>query len=286
VQQTRLLSRPLLTQRPRELNAGQLITPLYAQRPAMLIATPEDSEPSGVPVAAEHARRLLRPMECNETPPEFGLLEFEIDIAPVSLQGKGKRRRLVQSTVGESTKQAKWLLSGEVKVSIEWLVRERLRYETGTSPDVDNIIKPLLDAICGPHGIMIDDCQVQSIQCNWIDWNRSDQRVRYELRFAPDDFVLKEGLIFVGIGDNLYMPLHTTRPREAQILLLEHWPTRLAMAKELEVLTGDYYAARDVMPIQRPFHVSHLGDFPRVSCEELMEQLLSEADSRINPRDG
>jgi hypothetical protein len=38
------------------------------------------------------------------------------------------------------------LLSGDVQVGIEWTLHEEARYEQDAAPDVDNILKPLLDA--------------------------------------------------------------------------------------------------------------------------------------------
>src|SRR5207244_5710585 len=50
------------------------------------------------------------------------------------------------------------LLTGEVAVEVEWVLHERYRWESGlmlTTPDVDNIVKPLLDALCGPDALLI-----------------------------------------------------------------------------------------------------------------------------------
>jgi len=51
-----------------------------------------------------------------------------------------------------------YLPLGDVKVSIEWTLHEQDPYESDAAPDVDNILKPLLDVLCGPDGILIDDC--------------------------------------------------------------------------------------------------------------------------------
>ena len=149
-----------------------------------------------------------------------------------------------------------------MQINIEWLLHERLRYETASSPDVDNILKPLLDALMGPSGIMIDDCQVQSVQCNWIDWDSQFQRVRYDIRFMPGEFVRRRDLVFVGIGGSLYMPLHTDMPIELKLCVLDLWESMMHGRDKLVELTGDYHAGQHVMPIQRPFHISHIRDSP------------------------
>ena len=123
----------------------------------------------------------------TDSPPESGKIEFSIERAPVSLQAKGKRKREFKKQVAARVEKAGFLLSGDVRVHMQWHVHEEKRYETSTSADIDNIIKPLLDAICGPKGILIDDNQVQSIQCFWVDsyvYDREkiDIRIKYTLK--------------------------------------------------------------------------------------------------------
>lgn len=55
------------------------------------------------------------------------------------------------------------------EVTVEWLLHEERRWDTRgvlRSPDVDNIVKPVVDGFCGPRGVLIDDCRVQSIHCH------------------------------------------------------------------------------------------------------------------------
>ena len=99
----------------------------------------------------------------TENPPESGEIKFIIDRPPVSLQSKGNRKKKFKEHVAAKVDTAGFLLSGDVSVRIQWSVHEQKRYETCTSADVDNIVKPLLDAICGPKGILIDDNQVQAV---------------------------------------------------------------------------------------------------------------------------
>lgn len=93
----------------------------------------------------------------------------EFDFAPVSFQGsQGARRRLEQAVRDAATKPGR-LLTGEVGIEIEWFLHEKRRWEsphTLGTPDLDNILKPIIDGLCGPAGLLIDDCQVQSVACN------------------------------------------------------------------------------------------------------------------------
>ena len=71
---------------------------------------------------------------------------------------------------------------------IEWTVHEQDRYESDAAPDVDNILKPLLDGLCGPEGVLIDDCQVQAVDCRWIDWTLREQPVRTDTLGPIEDW--------------------------------------------------------------------------------------------------
>jgi len=83
-------------------------------------------------------------VQLGTKPPEFGSIEFDIDMAPVSLQAKSQRKSNLKAFVTSIVEQAGFLLSGDVKVQIEWSVHEQKRYETNASADTDNVIKPLL----------------------------------------------------------------------------------------------------------------------------------------------
>lgn len=154
-----------------------------------------------------------------------------------------------------------FLLSGDVSLEIQWTLHESVRYETDTAPDVDNILKPLLDSICGPKGILIDDNQVQHVSCSWMDWTTLQQRLDITLRFASDLFVSKEHLVFVDFGKSLCFPVNESAPREGLELFLSVIETQLQTRQRLRSLGLNYEAAQGVMPIQRFFHRSRLAQF-------------------------
>jgi Holliday junction resolvase RusA-like endonuclease len=142
-----------------------------------------------------------------ESVPPPGLLEFTLPLAPVSQQAKSEAKSEFKCAVQAFTKTAQYLLAGDVQLSVEWLVSEQARYETDRSPDVDNILKPLIDSLVGPDGLVIDDNQIQSVSCSWIDWHREEEQIRVELRFLPDEWLQKQGLVFVQFENGLCMPI-------------------------------------------------------------------------------
>nr|CBX29263.1 hypothetical protein N47_J02440 [uncultured Desulfobacterium sp.] len=202
-------------------------------------------------------------------PPESGEIEFSIERPPVSLQSNGDRKREFKEHVAAKVEKVGFLLSGDVSVRIQWNVHEQKRYENNTSADVDNIVKPLLDAICGPNGILIDDNQVQAIECFWIDsyeynWEQIDIRIK----FMPDEYLPKNGLAFVCMDKNICIPFLKNRRPEEQVLFISAQERKLALRDEMMKNGMSYYESKDVMSVQRFFHKSRLQGF---DIEDLIE---------------
>ncbi len=214
-------------------------------------------------------------LELNK-PPEYGVLEFSVITEPVTLQAKEKKKQKLKNAIHQVVKGAKYYLSGDVQIEIEWLVHERERYETDSSPDVDNTVKPMLDALCGQHGILIDDCQVQAISCHWIDWTRNNHQINFRIKFFPDEWTLKDSLLFVDFGNNLCFPVHSNWTKEAKEIILDAVERMLQFRKDLERQTGDYYIAKSVMPIQRLFHKSRLNGHNIIKKDDFRSSLEGE----------
>ena len=206
------------------------------------------------------------------TPPEFGEIHFELATAPVSQQASGDAKAALREQVRAITRPLQYLIDSEVQLEIEWFVHERFRWETDASPDVDNIIKPLLDGLCGPEGLLVDDCQVQRVGCSWIDWNRDDQKLAIHLKFPPDSYLMKDGLVFARVQQAMCFPVPRDVQKKALGLWLDALEHSLAGRKKLTDLTGSYYPARYVLPTGF-IHVSRLRGFKVVPVEDLRRQV-------------
>jgi Holliday junction resolvase RusA-like endonuclease len=222
----------------------------------------------------------------QDEPPIGGELLFIIPEKPVSQQSSRAEKDKFSQLISQQLANRDYLLSGDVKVCIEWHVHEQDRYESDAAPDVDNILKPLLDALCGPQGILIDDCQVQEVGCNWVDSYDRSQRVEIRLRFFDDEFIEKDGLCFVHLGKGRCFPINLTIPPEASLLLLEHLCDRLEKREKILEFGDEYYRTKYMMPIQRFFHRSRVRRFPVVEVDELLIRLKQENEHRDNPTEG
>lgn len=213
-------------------------------------------------------------MMFNNEPSEFGEVSLKIPRKPISMQSKGYKKEEYKAYIREIIKSSTYYFTSDVQVNIVWHVHEQNRYEESSAIDTDNIIKPLLDAISGIQGLLIDDTQVQSISCHWLDnYNKDDEYVEITIKSLPDDFILKKDLLFIEYSSHLCLPLKRDWEIEFQKTIVHHWETMLNMRDELIESGLSYYNSKAVMPIQRVFHKSKLSDFDIISIKEIKKQL-------------
>ena len=213
-----------------------------------------------------------------DEPPEHGMITFEVPAAPVSFQATAANKVAIVSAVRAVVSQCRYLLCGDLKLVIEWRISERARYETDRAADVDNIVKPILDALSGPDGIMIDDCQIQELTCYWSGGYSypADERINIEIRFEPDSFMTKDGLVFLNVEKGLYFPIHDDLSPRLVLRQAEILTERFSAARELRSEEHGVQLARSSLPAQRGFHRSKLGAFRRTSFEDLRARLQTE----------
>jgi Holliday junction resolvase RusA-like endonuclease len=200
---------------------------------------------------------------------------IEIPHKPPSAQSKGKKAARIKKIIKDLIDEYKFIFSGDVKIEIDWFVNEQSRYETDKTPDIDNTTKPILDALCGIDGILIDDCQVQTVSSIWLDCYRDIEK--FTIRVKPhffDQKIQKKGLIFIKFSKGLCFPVNFTEfPPEGILLYLNMIEKMISSRKELLDEGLDYYTASQVMPLQRPFHISKIKEFPVEDIEVFKEKL-------------
>lgn len=114
-------------------------------------------------------------------PSDSGLFTIRIPIKPVSLQASRRKKDVVTGAIRSITRTLDYLLAGDIAVMITWFINPEERYESGDPADVDNIVKPIMDALSGPEGIMVDDCQVQHLTCFWVDRDNTPERIQIDI---------------------------------------------------------------------------------------------------------
>lgn len=229
---------------------------------------------------------MFQQTKFDNSPPATGEIHLAFPIAPVSLQANRSKKNLVTNTISSVTKTAPFILTGDVQINIEWRIHEQTRYESDTSPDVDNIIKPIFDALCGPEGILVDDCQVQAVDCRWIDWARYDEEILIYIRFFKDyEWCRKDGLVFIHLGKGLCVPIDKDKPPEFlgsdldwyELLKedLNFYDDSLQKREKRLEEGWDYYHVKGMMFSQRLFHRSRVSEFKVFELDALRNQLNS-----------
>jgi Holliday junction resolvase RusA-like endonuclease len=219
-----------------------------------------------------------------DPPPEAVI---RLPAAPVSLQGSAAAKERIREAVRAEARLADRTFLDEVEVRVEWLLHERHRVDTPgvlRSPDLDNILKPIFDGLCGPEGLLIDDCQVQTIMCSWLDWSHEDdQQVTVTVRpLDPDAFTTSRRLCGVERPDGLCWVLPEDLPPAALASMLEVL-NRMRDTYEDAVLRGIPEAdARYVLPIARRFHRRQLErhGFPVFSTAAFLERIGDRAQGQ------
>jgi Holliday junction resolvase RusA-like endonuclease len=206
-----------------------------------------------------------------ESPPESGEITITLPLEPVSLQAPPLKKNAITRAIREAIGDVGFLFTGEVEVGIEWLVHERARYYSAHSPDIDNVIKVALDALCGPSGIIINDRQVQAVSCHWIDWTAERHQTTISVKaLSANEWLPKAGLVFVRIRRKLCFPflLGVDSIGELEIVM-----RMVATYEEVLRKTGDHYAAKYLLPSQQLFHSSLLRGFRVIEPAEFKREV-------------
>jgi Holliday junction resolvase RusA-like endonuclease len=208
---------------------------------------------------------------------EGGEIVLHLPIAPVSLQASRRQKEMVTSEIQNITSNFSFILVGDVRVTIVWQIHEQDRYESDSSPDVDNILKPILDALSGLKGILVDDCQVQAVSCHWTDWNRYEQQVTIRIEMLDrNEWLLKDGIVFAHMGNGLCYPIILNeRYAQSELNILECLEDQIINREKLLAKGFDYYVARRSMSVQRVFHISRVQKFDVIQIADLKAKLLS-----------
>ena len=196
-------------------------------------------------------------------------LRFEIPQAPASRQSSARKRAAIKAAIRKNIAGAGFFLTGEVRLSVEWLINEKIRYETDTAPDLDNILKPTIDSLTGPNGILFDDCQIQRVECAWIDRECENQAFILEIAYVEDMLMRSRKVVFVQFRNGLCFPFDARSPADINLKLADHLDLTIDAQRKLEEIPDDYHAATNIMPIQRFFHRTRIKGFEVVRFEDL-----------------
>jgi Holliday junction resolvase RusA-like endonuclease len=203
--------------------------------------------------------------------------EIEAKVQVVSSQASSSAKAALRDAIRSLTRQCPSLLTCDVQINIRWWAPLRDRYEADSSADVDNIIKPIVDAISGTEGILINDCQLQSISSYWVT---AQEHHSLDIMVKPADqmLILKHNIVFVEAMPRLYFPFDDGLPNGFNIRLLDMLAHTVEHRRSMEADGYDPTTINYMMPQQRFFHRTRVSDFRRMTLAEYRAQLLARGD--------
>lgn len=216
---------------------------------------------------------IHEPADWASVTPNVTEVVLEVQEPPVSLQARSEHKNRLIAAVRELTKPCDFVFTNDVTVTIEWRVSEAERYESDATADVDNIIKPIADAISGEQGLLVNDCQIQSVNSYWVGMGGETQSVQIRVRAVLEAFKhRKASLTFLQFKDALCFPLDTSWGRSAMGYVGSSFKRMLDARDRFGKTYGNWGQARLMLPIQRMFHRSRVGKFPVILFEHFEQQ--------------
>jgi len=191
---------------------------------------------------------LLEELEAakrGECPPPFGTYEFQIPGSPVSVQAKRAARDEYEQRVRNSYKGNKFIFIGDIHIEFRWWISAKSRYETDASADIDNALKPTIDALTGPDGLFIDDCQVRGLNVAWSHSNSGKEHISVRIDFTPGDWHPIDDVVFINLGNGLCVPSPKNIPQDARKTWCKILNDRTDMKEKILSLGGSYPWAWD-----------------------------------------
>ncbi|MDP9350732.1 MAG: RusA family crossover junction endodeoxyribonuclease [Chloroflexota bacterium] len=214
---------------------------------------------------------LLHEAERGVAPSPFGKMEFSIEGSPVSIQASKDVRDAYIASIRRHFARLQFLLTGEIILEITWLISAKSRFETDAKADIDNCLKPIIDALTGPEGLIVDDCQLRGLYVCWRHAESGPERLYFSFEFGADEYCARSSLAFVRLTKGLCTPVNRDWPlavREAWAQALREGERRKDKMEQLGVL---YPLVTGLLGTSRPFHVTRLRQFPVISLDEFVQ---------------
>lgn len=203
-------------------------------------------------------------------PPPFGKLEIVVPGSPASVQSSKAVRDAYLASIKASLSRFHYVLIGQLMLEVVWLLPAKSRFETDAKADIDNCLKPIIDAFTGPSGLFINDCQLKGLYICWRSIESDAERLVFSFEFEPDQFSEREGLAFLRLEKGLCCPVNTTWPKAARAVWVNAMRTGGFFKAQFEKLGVSYLALAGMQGGGQPFHITRTGGFRVLSPEEFV----------------
>ncbi|MDR5759758.1 RusA family crossover junction endodeoxyribonuclease [Caballeronia sp. LZ035] len=202
----------------------------------------------------------------EETATASVTLEVQFDEI-VSTQSRSERKQELTKAIQSELSRFKWLISGSVQIEFAWFLHGIERQETDKVGDIDNVTKPILDALTGSNGILIDDSQVGSIHTFWMSRNEqvTYNVLKLDIQFSNDDCLDKRNLVFIQYWNAMCVAMNVDFGNQKSVLAalivvqMRERHRQTARAIRDAGACADHYLVQSTWD----FHRTRVDGFPR-----------------------
>jgi Holliday junction resolvase RusA-like endonuclease len=219
---------------------------------------------------SEELLKLIDEANRGQSPSPFGKAEYTILGSPASVQSSRPVRTAYINSIREKFEHNAFILTGEISLEIIWYIPSKSRFETDAKADIDNCLKPIIDAFTGPNGLFVDDCQLRSLHICWRHIESNDERLELNFEFGPDDFCAKKELAFVKLDGALCTPVNLDWPTTVKVMWAGTLKSREKLKAMLEKLGTSYPNVASFLLTSRPFHATRVKEFKILSLTEFI----------------
>lgn len=206
----------------------------------------------------------------GEIPSPFGRTQFIVKGSPVSVQTNKTTKKNYLNRIRANFSDLKYILTGEILLNITWQLSAKHRFETDAKSDIDNCLKPMIDAFTGPQGFFIDDCQLKGLYICWQHIESGDEQVIFDFEFMGDQYCYKEDLAFIKLKGGLCVPVNLNWPRYVKIIFASHLAFCQKQKNILEKLGINYLYVAGFLAGNQPFHITRVQEFQILSLQEFV----------------
>jgi len=184
------------------------------------------------------------------------MINFRIDREPVSSQNKNKVKLKFRSEVHKITSQSEFIITSTCWISIDYYCQHIKRLKNPGVYDIDNIVKPTLDALSGQGGLILDDVLLDRVTVNWVDTPHEDH-LEIQIEYPDLGYVRKDELVLIKSKSGWCFPT-TKKIQEFPgfiDLVSEYFATWNSISNESE-----YFDKLPTLPIQSFIYFGKVKD--------------------------
>jgi Holliday junction resolvase RusA-like endonuclease len=205
-------------------------------------------------------------------PPLDGIISLKIFKEPISLQTKGNKRKELKKIILESLEKIEFCIASDVAVEIIWIINEWERIKSSSTPDVDNIIKPILDAISGIDGILIDDSQIKEVNCKWEHSDFVDVYLMIKIKMLGKAYFKRNDIFFLEYDDKICIPFDRSNKKANNITLANFYQEMLTNYSHFKTNNRTHNQSKFFLPPFKLYHRSKISqNFENIRYSEYIE---------------